>query len=147
MKTVRDDRGTEYLLLKRSEEASLVRNPETGTECYVGNDRLEPADGESSLEIAALAVPDPVRSLVTTVHDSQSLGLLCVLDADGPYSIRWLLESTDLCESDLSGMLASLRMNGFVEETTVDGERGYRTTERCTEALNALSNTGGPSEE
>jgi hypothetical protein len=135
MRTVRDESGTHYLLLSESSDASRVLHPETGEERYVENHRLEPVDGESPLSTAARAVPDAVRTVLTAVRDDRSLGLLVDLDARGPLPVRRLLSSTDLCESDLHGMLTEFRAAGLVAETTVAGERGYETTQTASEAL------------
>jgi len=138
MRSVRDESGTRYLLLKQSGESSRVRDPETGEERYIDNDRLEPLDGESPLTTAARAVPEPVRTICSAVHDDRSLGLLIDLDTRGPLAIRTLLSAYDLCESDLHGLLAEFRAAGLVEEARVAGERGYDTTETATEGLSLL---------
>jgi hypothetical protein len=138
MRSVRDDAGKRYLLLKQSGESSRVRDPETGEERYVPNDRLEPADGESPLATAARAVPESVRTLVTAAHDDRALGLLVDLHARGPLDVRTLLAAYDLCESDLHGLLGEFRAAGLLRETTVAGERGYETTDTADEALTAL---------
>ena len=138
MKTVRADDGTDYVLLKQSDDASLVRDPTTGNECYVRNDRLETID-RSPLETAASAVSEPVRTLVTNVHDEKTLGLLFELAERGPTDVRTLLDVTDLCESDLHGTLTVLTMAGLLVETTVADERGYRVTEDGTVALEWIS--------
>ncbi|MFB6178381.1 MAG: hypothetical protein ABEI77_01495 [Halorientalis sp.] len=138
MRSVRDESGTHYLLLKQSGESSRVRNPETGEERYVENDRLEPIDGESALETAARAVPESVRTVLTAVRDERALGLLVDLDSRGPLAVRTLLSTTDLCESDLHGIVGEFRAAGLVAETRVAGERGYETTETATEALEHL---------
>lgn len=135
MKTVRDDDDKRYLLLKRTGDASLVRDPETGNECYVQNDRLEPAEGEGPLETAARGVSEPVRRLLTSVHDERALGLLIELADDGPLAVRTLLGTYDYCESDLHGRLAEFTAAGLIEEVEISGERGYRATERCERAL------------
>ncbi len=137
MKTVQDDTGKQYLLLKRSEQASLVRDPDNGNECYIQNDRLEAVD-ESSLEIAATAVPESVRTLLTAVHDESTLGLLVELQTRGALGIRTLLSAYDFCESDLHGRLTVLTAAGLIEETEVGGERGYRLTDECDTALEIL---------
>ena len=138
MKTVRDDEGTLYLLLKRSESASLVRDPATGNECYVQNDRLEPVEGASPLETAAAGIDEPVRRLLRGVHDERTLGLLVELADDGPTGVRTILERYDFCESDLHGRLVELVAVGLLEEVEVDGERGYRITETCERALTVV---------
>ncbi|ELY52451.1 DUF7346 family protein [Natronorubrum bangense] len=138
MKTVHDDTGKRYLLLKRSERASLVRDPQNGNECYIQNDRLEAVD-ESALETAARTVTEPVRTLLTNVHDEATLGLLVELEDRGPLGIRTLLDAYDFCESDLHGRLTVLSAAGLLETVEVGGERGYRTTETCATALERVS--------
>ena len=138
MKTVQDDTGKRYLLLKRSEHASLVRDPQNGNECYVQNDRLEDLESESALETAAGCVSDPVKTLLTNVHDETTLGLLVELEERGPLGVRTLLDAYDFCESDLHGRLTVLTAAGLLEETEVAGERGYRVTETCGRALEVI---------
>ena len=137
MKSVQDDTGKRYLLLKRSEHASLVRDPRNGNECYVQNDRLEDLD-ESPLETAARTVDDPVRTLLTAVHDESTLGLLIELAEQGPLGVRTILDAYDFCESDLHGRLTVLTAAGLLAETEVAGERGYRITDDCERALEAI---------
>ncbi|WP_081655478.1 DUF7346 family protein [Halopiger goleimassiliensis] len=144
MKTVQDDTGKRYLLCKQSEHASLVRDPVSGNECYVQNDRLESID-ESPLETAAGTVPDAVRTVLTNVHDEATLGLLFELEARGPLPVRSLLEGYDFCESDLHGRLGVLTAAGLLEETDVADERGYRVTDTCTDALEVLRASDGES--
>lgn len=134
MKPVRDEEGTRYLLRKRSAESSLVYDPETGEERYLPNDRLEEESG-SPLETAAASVDPAVRTLLSAVHDDESLGLLVALADRGPIAVRQLMDGYELCESDLHGRLAELVAAGLVEEATVAGERGYRATEDCRTAL------------
>lgn len=148
MKTVRDDRGNRYLLLKRSESASLVRDPATGDECYIRNDRLEFVD-RSGLETAAATVDEPVRTLLGNVHDEETLGLLIELADRGPLGVRTLLDSYELCESDLHGRVTVLAAAGLLEETEVEtgvgDERGYRVTAECRRALETIRSESGSS--
>jgi hypothetical protein len=138
MRTVRDADGTRYVLLKESGESSLVRDPETGEKRHVPTATLERVEGESPLATAARAVPAPVRRVLTGVPDERALGLLLELDARGPVSVRTLLEASDLCESDLAGLLAEFRAAGLVTESRIAGERGYETTDVATEGLSTL---------
>lgn len=137
MRTVRDESGKRYVLLKESDESSRVRDPETGEERYVANARLEPVEGESPLVATAGAVPEPVRRVLSATRDDRALGLLLEIDARGPIGVRALLEY-DLCESDLHGLLAEFRAAGLLEEVDVDGERGYATTGTASEAIERL---------
>ncbi|SNZ13474.1 hypothetical protein SAMN06269185_2210 [Natronoarchaeum philippinense] len=138
MRTVRDETGKRYVLLKESGDSSLVRDPETGQERYIENDTLDPVDGETPLETAASGIPESVRRVVSGVHDEAGLGLLADLADRGPVAVRDMLGAYDQCESDLHGRLAELRAAGLIEEATVAGERGYDATETTREALNAL---------
>lgn len=145
MRTVEDEAGRRYLLLKRSGEASLVRDVENGEERYVPNDELTALDGVDPLEAAAAAVPGPVRRLLSAVHDDRGLGLVVELVRE-PRSARALLSATDLCESDLVGVLSELRAAGLVEEADVGGERGYAATEEARRAIEAVTPTDGATE-
>ncbi|WP_138796936.1 hypothetical protein [Halostella sp. PRR32] len=138
MRTVRDESGDRYLLLKQSGESSRVRDPATGEERYVDNDALSVVEGESPLATSARGVPEDVRRVIAAVHDDRSLGLLAEIADRGPVGIRELLDAYDLCESDLHGLLAEFRAAGLVEEARVAGERGYDATETATAALDAL---------
>ncbi|RLM94515.1 hypothetical protein D3D02_00595 [Halobellus sp. Atlit-38R] len=137
MQTVRDDAGDRYLLIKRSAESSRVRDPETGEERYLPNDALTVED-DAPLSVAARAVPEAVRRVATAAHDDRSLGLLVELADCGPLSVVELLDSYDLCESDLHGLLGEFRAAGLLTETTVYGERGYDATETTRRAVATL---------
>ncbi|WP_372910020.1 hypothetical protein [Salinigranum sp.] len=138
MRTVRDSDGVRYLLVKRSSDATLVRDPETGAETYLPNDELTEVEGLSALALAASGVPDPVRTVVTAAHTEDALGLLVELTDRGPLPVTELLSAYDLCESDLHGLLAEFRAAGLVRECDAAGERGYDATETTREAVAAL---------
>jgi len=142
MRTVRDESGARYLLLKQSTDSARVRDPETGEERHVPNDQLEPVDGESPLVTASRAVPESVRAVLTATHDDRALGLLLEIDERGPVGIRTLLDAYDLCESDLHGLLAEFRTAGLVREARVAGERGYEATDLACEGLRVVSGDG-----
>jgi hypothetical protein len=136
MRTAEHD-GDRYLLVKSSGDSSLVRDPETGEERYVPNGELT-VTGDSPLVVAAGAVPEAQRRLLTAVHSESVLGLLVELSDHGPLSVREILDRYDLCESDLHGRITELRAAGLVEEADVVGERGYAATDITTTALEAL---------
>ena len=139
MRTVRDDDGRVYVLLKQSSESSRLRDPETGEEVHRPNDSLTVLDGESPLETTARRVPESVRTILSATRGDRSLGLLLDIEDRGPLAVRTLLDAYDLCESDLHGMLTEFRAAGLLEEATVAGERGYRTTETASEGLALLT--------
>jgi hypothetical protein len=145
MQTVRDDAGERYLLVKRSAESSRIRDPDTGEEEYRPNDTLT-FESEAPLSVRAAAVPGPVRRVVGAVHDDRSLGLLIDLVDRGPLAAVDLLASTDLCESDLHGLLSEFRAADLAVETTVGGERGYDATDTAREAVASLRTVGGDEE-
>lgn len=138
MRTVVDDTGDRYLLVKRSGDSSLVRDPDSGAERYVENDRLELVEGESPLVTAASGIHPAVRRLLTATYDDRSLGLLVELVDRGPCSAIDLLDSYDFCESDLHGLLAEFRAAGLVAEADCYGERGYDATALATTAVERL---------
>jgi hypothetical protein len=138
MRTVRDESGKRWLLVKRSADASRVRDPETGAERSVETAGLARVDGASPLSTVAEGVPEPVRRITTAVHDDRSLGLLIDLVDRGPLAVRALLDVDDFCESDLHGQLAEFRAAGLVMETRVAGERGYEATDLAREGVTAL---------
>lgn len=138
MRTVRDESGTRYIVVKASAESTLVRDPSDGSQRYVANDRLEALDGVSPLETAASGVPEAVRRVTTAVHDDVGLGLLVDLVDRGPVAVRDMMLEYDQCESDLHGRLAELRAAGLIEESSVGGERGYDATDLATDALSDL---------
>ncbi|WP_435345502.1 DUF7346 family protein [Haloarchaeobius sp. HRN-SO-5] len=138
MRTVRDADGNSYLVVKESDESTLVRDPETGTERYVANESLHDATGSSPLDVAASAVSPGVRRVLSATHDDRSLGLLVELVDRGPVGVRTLLGEYDLCESDLLGLLTEFRAAGLVEEARVAGERGYEATDLAVEGVGEL---------
>ncbi len=139
MRTVEHD-GDTYLLVKRSADASFVRDPETGETRYLPTDELT-ASGDPPLAVAARRVPASTRRLLTAVHSEAALGLLVELDRRGPLAVRAVLGDTELCESDLHGLVGELRAAGLVAEADVDGERGYRLTDVARAGLAGLQDS------
>ena len=138
MQTVRDGDDEVYLLVKRSAESSRVRDPATGAERYVDNDELVIVDGESPLETAATGIPKSIRQLLRAVHNDRSLGLLAVVVDQGPISVIDLLDTADMCESDLHGTITEFRAAGLLTEVNVAGRRGYEATDAAVVALQLL---------
>lgn len=139
--------GDRYVLLKASGEAWLVRDPATGERRYLPADRLERVD-EPPLAAAAGSVPAPVRRVLTAVRDERTLGLLVTVvdrwtggEEPAPTPVRWLLDATALCESDLHGALAELEAAELITRTESEapgGGRAYRPTETAVEAVERL---------
>ena len=78
---------------------------------------------------------------MTSLSDDRALSLLDEIDTRGPVPVRTLLSTRECCESDLHGICAELRAAGLLAECEVAGERGYRTTERASEALSRSRET------
>lgn len=138
MRTVEDEAGQRYLLLKRSRSASLVRDLASGERRHIPTEELTVIDEESPLASAAQGVPETARRLVTTVRDERTLGLMVALESADGLSARRLLTAEDYCETDLHGLMNELQSAGLVEPTTVDGEDGYRLTEAAGVVVRAL---------
>lgn len=129
MRTVRADDGSRYLLQKRSGDTSLVCDPATGEEHYINTDRLELCDEIPPLETIGATVPDHSRKEIG-VSDDRALGLLVVLERHEPIAAVDLIEFTELCESDLNGLLTELRAGGLVESVS-DPVLGYELSTRA----------------
>jgi transcriptional regulator of met regulon len=138
MRTVEDESGRRYVILKKAEEASLVRDIERGTERYLQNEQLSVAEDVSPLEHIATAVPAHTRKVLTAVPNTRALGLLLDLANRGPLSVRTMLNSYEYCESDLHGLLAEFTAAGLVEKVDVRGERGYAITEEVRPVVESL---------
>lgn len=147
MRTVEDEDGRRYLLVKASSDAWLVRDPTTGEERYLPADELAAVGGESPLAVAAAGVPEAVRRVVVAAHDDRSLGLLVELADRGPLPAVDVLGAYDYCESDLLGLLSEFRAAGLVREVRVHGDRGYDATAVTREAVRALRAAGAESGE
>ena len=138
MRTVRDSEGDRYLLVKQSDDSSLVRDPDSGAERYIANNDLDIVADESPLATAAAGIDPAVRRLLTATYDDTSLGLLVELVDRGPLATVALLDSYDLCESDLHGLLGEFRAAGLVTEAESMGQRGYDATELAEQAVEKL---------
>lgn len=138
MRPVADEAGRRFLLLQADGEESLVRDLETGERHTVPTDTLSVPAADPLVaacgDEAAATPPAPLD------RASSALGrcLLLELHLGGPRPVRALLAETDLCESDLHGVVADLRAAGLVRDTTVGGERGYELADAATAALSDL---------
>lgn len=139
MRTVYHTDGTQYLLCKESSESSLIRDPRSGEERYVPNEKLTIADADdSSLIAAASGVSKPVRTVLTASHNEEALGLLVELTDREGLSVVAMIDAYDYCESDLNGQLAEFRAAGLITEAEIYGERGYEPTEMTKSAIESL---------
>jgi hypothetical protein len=137
MRSVRDSAGHELLLVERTDDGCLVRDPETGEERRLPADDVEPV-GADPLELAARAVPATRRRVVRALGSDAALGLLADLEARGPLPVRECTRAYDRCESDLHGLFAELVAAGAVAETEIAGERAYCVTDEGQDALSRL---------
>ena len=135
---VTDSEGTRYILEKRSSDASRVRDPTTGERLHLPNDELEVVSGESALSLAAQTVSPDVVSLITSVPDERTLGLLLELERRGPTPVRTILDISTFCESDLHRRVALLTARDIIRETKRNGERCYELTEGGHRGLSAI---------
>ncbi|UPM43780.1 DUF7346 family protein [Halocatena salina] len=133
MRTVRADDGSQYLLRKRGCDAWLVCDPATGEERYIDTDRLELREETPPLEAFGATVPDATGAEIG-VRDDRALGLLVVLSHNDPIAAVELVDLTELCESDLNGLLTELRVGGLVA-TVSEPVLGYELTPRARSKL------------
>lgn len=140
MDTVRTDDGTRYLLLKRSSDSSLVRDLTTGDERYIENERLERISDNAPLETVAHTVPAAVRRVLSAVPNERALGLLLIIDRQGPIAVSEIVELSDLCESDINGLLSAFRAAELIEREPIPivDVPGCATTELASEGLAVL---------
>lgn len=138
MELVADDEDRRYVLEKRSSDAWLVRSLETGEPEYLQAEALTVLGDEDSPPSGTGSVPDALQELLRSVEDHRTLSLLELAVDRETVSVRELLGATTLCESDLHGALAELNAAGYLEETTVAGERAYEATEQAEAAVAAL---------
>lgn len=115
MQTVEDGTGRRYVLVKQSQDTSLVADPETGEHRYKANEDLTPVGVKEDTI--------PVTTLLET------------LASHGSLPVREVLKRTTLCESDLHGTAQALRASGLISERTVNGHRGYALTEAGMDAV------------
>jgi hypothetical protein len=135
---VRDADGNRLLLRKESGDSALVYDPESGEERHVERSTLTPLEEPPLEATARAAIGDEVRQLLLAIPNERALGLLVTLADRGPQSVRTMMTETTFCESDLSGLLASLAAAGVIEESDVAGERGYAITPTARRSLEAL---------
>jgi hypothetical protein len=135
---VRDDEGNRLVLRKESGDTALVYDPESGEERHVERSTLTPIEAPPLEATAEAAIGDDVRQLLLAIPNERALGLLVTLADRGPVSVRTMMTETTFCESDLSGLLASLTAAGLIEESDVAGERGYAITPPARRALETL---------
>jgi hypothetical protein len=138
MRIVEDDTGNRYLLLKRSQSSSLVRDLDSGERRHVPTHVLTVIEDQSPLASAASELPAAAVKLITAVRNERTVGLLVALEAAGGLSARQLLEAEDYCESDLNGLVTELRSGGLIEPTTIEGEDGYQLTEPTAAIIRSL---------
>jgi len=138
METVEDADGRRLLLVKRSSDAWLVRDPATGETSYRDATELTAVEEVAALETATEGIDTAVRRLLTAVPNQRILGLVVTLVDREAMGVRELLDATILCESDLHGAIAELVAAGLLAETTVAGERGYEATTLAQDAVEIL---------
>lgn len=138
MELVRDDAGRPLVPVERDGETWEAFDVATGRRRTLAAIALEPVTDEPPLRVAARALPPAASPPLDSIHDELAMGVLVFLDASGPHAVETLLGIDGLCESDLHGAVGELTAAGLVEETGVDGHRGYRTTERARDALRTL---------
>lgn len=133
MHVVADGSGTRHVALAGDGDEMRLLDSASGESTRRAAGDLSRVEADP-LAVAAEGVPSAAREALG-VEDWRAVGLVAVLVADGPRSVRSLVGGLPLCESDLNGTLAELRAAGLVAETDVGGERGYRATAAAGDAF------------
>jgi hypothetical protein len=138
MRVVRDTADRVNVVRSRRADERTILDPATGIERTVPAEDVAPVLDEPELQLIAETLPELEGSPLASIGDPRALGVLGVLEAAGQLPATMLLAFESICESDLNGIVGELRAAGLVEETTVDGRSGYRTTEAAERALAAV---------
>lgn len=138
MRLVRDQSGRAHVVSARDGDHLDIVDPATGRERTVPATDVDPVVDEPELPVLAAALPTDPGSPLDGIGDPRAVGLLGVLEAAGPLPATMLLAFESLCESDLHGIVGELSAAGYVEQTTVDGRSGYRTTAAAERTLAGL---------
>ena len=115
---VEDNNGNHYRLVKASEQSWLVKDIDCGQYRFIDADELHIVHmptRDNATDTGRFDAGNPIREVQQIIEQ-------------GPISVVSLLDRTILCESTLHATLWALRSAGTVEECTVDGRRGYRSS-------------------
>jgi len=124
--------GEQYCVLQRSNgEVCRVRELCNGTIITRPCSDLTPVSPDEFVEArdVDIDISGPRE------RSERAIALATEFAVAGPTSARVLLDRFDACESDIHGATTELRAAGLIKPTTVHGERGYRATERVSDAL------------
>ena len=139
MVIIEDRAGTSYVLLKRSTEASLVRNLETGSIQYLPTSAFArvTTDDRTADSKVALATNFQHRIPNAAAHE-----LITMLYDTGPSSVRVLLNETTLCERDFFAVTRELVLGDVLEPTDIAGEQGYALTDEARSNITGTASAG-----
>jgi hypothetical protein len=129
--------GQWVVVLRAGRDHCRIRELISGEVRKVSPSTLD-AENEARLHDIGQAAPGPVQPTDSAVQTVRGWGLVLVVGAASPVSVRSLLAATDECESDINGLLAELEAGGLLERTEVTGERGYELSPRGTRRVEAL---------
>ncbi|PSQ45415.1 hypothetical protein BRD17_01500 [Halobacteriales archaeon SW_7_68_16] len=135
MQAARDADGQWVLVLERSEDTALIRDPATGDRRRVPAATVAPVDASPLAVVASALDTDGERG-------DGRVGLLVELVDRGPTAARTLSTTYDVCESDLHGLLVEFRAAGLVAETRIGGEPGYEPTDAARRLVDRLRDGG-----
>lgn len=129
--------GAWVVLREIESDQCRIREVNSGESRWVRRTEVSIVDGVSLRRIGE-AAPDEPRELESVIRTARGWGLVLVVGAASPVSVRALLERTSECESDLNGLLTELEVGEMLERTEIAGERAYKLTETAKNAVEAL---------
>lgn len=116
------------MLLETESNRCRIREVTSGESRWVKSAELSITDSVALARIGE-AAPETPREIESAIRTPRGWGLVLLVGAASPVSVRALLDTTSECESDLNGLLTELEAGDILERTAVAGERGYQLTE------------------
>lgn len=128
------------VILEVGTDECHVRELGTGETRWIARSEVTPVE-PASLPVIGDAIEESRRPADSAIRTDRAWGLVLVVAATSPVTVRALLDATSECESDLNGLLADLEAGGVLDRTDAADERAYRLTERGLQAVDAVSPT------
>lgn len=125
------------MLLEIESNQCRIREVTSGESTWVKRSGISITD-DVSLRRIGEAAPATTRDIESAIGTARGWGLVLVVGAASPVSVRALLDTTTECESDLNGLLTELEVGDILERTDVAGERGYQLTETASNVVETV---------
>lgn len=125
------------VILEIKSDRCRIREVGSGESRWVARSTLFSLDTPSLHEIGQVG-SDSVGASASAIRTARGWGLVLVVGAASPVTVRALLDTTSECESDLNGLLAELEAGGVLDRTEIAGERAYELSETGASAVESV---------